>query len=265
MGFLYAQSINISTDRVMAHLQGKEKTAYVRAMFHRIAPRYDLLNTVISGGMHHRWRRLAAAMAVGPEGKRGSKPGLALDVATGTGDLALALLKQGVPRVVGLDFLPSMLVLADAKARRRGVRERLSLVSGDALHLPFPADAFRVVTSGFNMRNVADLEQALAEMARVTAPGGQVLVLEITPLPPRGLVPRIFRWYFSKVTPVLGRMLAGNREAYAYLPSSVQEFPPPAAFARLLENAGLAEVRHRLLGFGSVGIFAGVKPGRNKD
>jgi demethylmenaquinone methyltransferase/2-methoxy-6-polyprenyl-1,4-benzoquinol methylase len=254
----------------VANLQGDEKTAYVRAMFNRIARRYDLLNTVISGGMHHRWRRLAARMAV--EGDPHTSPlpgaegttaeGLALDVATGTGDFALALLAKGVPRVVGLDFLPSMLALAEAKARRKKRGERVSLVVGDALHLPFPPDTFQWVTSGFNMRNVADLDVALAEMARVARPSGRVVVLEIVPLPPRGLVPRLFRWYFGAVTPLIGQLLAGDREAYTYLPSSVLRFPDAPTLAKKMEEAGLTHVRYRLLGFGSTAVHVGEKPGK---
>lgn len=252
----------------MANLQGDEKTAYVRAMFNRIARRYDLLNTVISGGMHHRWRRLAAGMAVEarprPLGEGQGEGFLALDVATGTGDFAIALLAKGVPRVVGLDFLPSMLALAEAKARRKKRGERVSLVVGDALHLPFPADSFQWVTSGFNMRNVADLELALAEMARVARPGGRVVVLEIVPLPPRGLLPRLFRWYFGAVTPLIGQLLAGDREAYTYLPSSVLRFPDAPALAKKMEAAGLTQVRYRLLGFGSTAVHVGEKP-RNEE
>ncbi|MSQ12631.1 MAG: ubiquinone/menaquinone biosynthesis methyltransferase [Dehalococcoidia bacterium] len=247
-------------------------------MFNRIARRYDLLNTAISGGMHHRWRRLAARMAVDgvplPLGlsstlsaTKGKEEGLgegsrALDVATGTGDFALALLAKGVPRVVGLDFLPSMIALAEAKARRKKHRARVSLVVGDALHLPFPPDSFQWVTSGFNMRNVADLELALAEMARVARPGGRVVILEITPLPPKGFFPHLFRWYFSAVTPLIGQLLAGDREAYTYLPSSVLRFPDAPALAKKMEAAGLTQVRYRLLGFGSTAVHVGEKPAR---
>ncbi len=258
----------------MVNLQGDEKTAYVRAMFNRIARRYDLLNTVISGGMHHRWRKLAARMAVDdvplPLGLSPSaakeegwgEGALALDVATGTGDFALALLAKGVPRVVGLDFLPSMIALAEAKARRKKRGARASMVVGDALHLPFPADSFQWVTSGFNMRNVADLELALAEMARVARPGGRVIILEITPLPPKGFFPRLFRWYFGSVTPLIGQILAGDRAAYTYLPSSVLRFPDASTLAKKMEAAGLTQVRYRLLGFGSTAVHVGEKPAK---
>lgn len=249
----------------LTHLQGPEKAAHVRAMFHRIAPRYDLLNSVISGGMHHRWRRLAADMALRGPAASQNRVGPVLDIATGTGDLALALLRRGVHHVVGLDFLPSMLALATVKLKRKGFLQHVSLVTGDAMRLPFPAGTFQVVTSGFNMRNVADLRGALSEMVRVTAPNGRVLVLEIIPLPPRGLIPRLSRWYFGSVTPILGQVLAGDREAYTYLPSSVLQFPEPGAFARMMEDAGLVQVRQRLMGFGSVGIFTGVKPQRDPD
>jgi demethylmenaquinone methyltransferase/2-methoxy-6-polyprenyl-1,4-benzoquinol methylase len=241
----------------MAHLQGEEKTQYVRAMFNRIASRYDLLNNVLSMGMHHRWRALAARTATDGMDVSG---GVALDVATGTGDFALALLKRGVERVVGVDFLPSMLALAEAKARKRGALVRVDWVAGDALRLPFPSDSFQWVTSGFNMRNLADLPLSLREMTRVAKPGGRVVILEIVPLPPRGLFPRLFRWYFGSVAPLLGQLFAGDRSAYAYLPASVARFPPAPALARMMEEAGLRDVRFRLLGFGSTAIHVGTKP-----
>ncbi|MSQ11285.1 MAG: ubiquinone/menaquinone biosynthesis methyltransferase [Dehalococcoidia bacterium] len=246
----------------MAHLRGEEKSAYVRSMFQRIAPRYDLLNTVISGGMHHRWRRRAAALAIErkPRGD-GRDQTRALDVATGTGDFVLALLKRGAPHVVGVDFVPSMLGLADAKARRRRRRDRVTLVAGDALRLPFADAAFQWVTSGFNMRNVADLPLALAEMARVASPGGRVVILEIVPMTEGGVLPRIFRWYFRTVTPLLGQLLAGDREAYAYLPASVARFPDVEKLATMMEAAGLSDVRHQRVGFGSAAILWGDKPG----
>jgi len=159
----------------MVDLKGEPKARYVAAMFGRIAPRYDRLNTVMTAGMHHRWRRLATRLAM--EGLEGE----ALDVATGTGDLALALLRQpGVRRAVALDFVPEMLRLARKKARRQGMEDRVELVQGDALRLPFPDGRYACATSGFGLRNVGDLAAALREMARVVRPGGRVVILELS-------------------------------------------------------------------------------------
>lgn len=236
----------------MADLKGEARTRYVAAMFARIAPRYDLLNTVISGGLHHRWRRLAARLAA--EGLEGE----ALDVATGTGDLALALLKQpGVRRAVALDFVPEMLHLAQEKVRRQRAEGRVELVMGDALRLPFPDGRFACATSGFGMRNMGDLAAALREMARVVRPGGRVVILEPTSsgvwLPLRWG----FRWYFHRVVPLLGAWLAGDREAYTYLPQSVDPFPTAEGLRELMSVCGMREVRYRYAGLGTVAVHVG--------
>ncbi|MSP79144.1 MAG: ubiquinone/menaquinone biosynthesis methyltransferase [Dehalococcoidia bacterium] len=255
--FLYPFHSILRGDTSLAQLTGAEKTAYVRAMFGRITHRYDLLNTVISGGMHHRWRVKAARTALEVAPTPNAK---ALDVATGTGDFAISLLQQGAPHVVGLDFVPGMLTLAGIKARRRKLRGKLTLLAGDAQGLPLPSDTFQWVTSGFNMRNVADLPLALSEMVRVTQPGGRVVILEITPIEKKGLFPALFRWYFRRVTPLLGRVLTGDHEAYTYLPESVAQFQNAPALARMLEAAGLDHVRYQLVGFGAAAIHVGDKP-----
>jgi demethylmenaquinone methyltransferase/2-methoxy-6-polyprenyl-1,4-benzoquinol methylase len=238
----------------MVQLKGDEKARYVAAMFDHISRRYDLLNTVMSGGMHHLWRRRAAHLAT-QEGR-----GDALDVATGTGDFALRLARMpGVARIVGLDFAAKMLPLARAKAQRRGLSHRVQWMLGDALALPFPDRHFLCVTSGFGLRNFSDKEAALAEMLRVLRPGGRVVILDIVPLGGRGIFYRLLRVYFRRVVPWLGRLLAGSKEAYTYLPDSVDSFLTAQQLAAMMESVGLQRVRYEMMGMGTVALHVGEK------
>ena len=224
-------------------------------MFARIAGRYDLLNTVMTAGRHHAWRRLAADMVVG------GRPGPALDVATGTGDLALELARRPtVDHVVGLDFAPRMLSIAKSKARKSSLAGSVVYMLGDAHALPFPDDYFASATDGFGVRNLIDIPRALREMARVVRPGGRVAVLEIVRLDGAGPLGRVFPLYFRYVTPWLGVILAGEREAYTYLPDSVQGFLSAGKLAAIMEEAGLVNVRVRRLALGTVAILVGQKP-----
>ncbi len=239
----------------MAHLQGDSKARYVAQMFARISRRYDLLNTLMSGGLHHRWRRLATRLAT--DGLAGT----ALDVATGTGDFLFELIKRpDIDTAVGLDVVPEMLDLARRKAQRRSMSHPLVLIQGDALALPFQDDVFACVTTGFAMRNVADLPRALAEMTRVIRPGGRVAILEIVPMETKGPLSRLMQLYFRWMVPVLGSIVAGDREAYTYLPKSVEVFPTAGKLAGLMEQAGLESVNWRKAGMGSVAILVGQKP-----
>jgi demethylmenaquinone methyltransferase/2-methoxy-6-polyprenyl-1,4-benzoquinol methylase len=227
------------------------KPEAVRAMFTRIAGRYDLMNSVMTGGRHHAWRRLtAAAVAGAPEGP-------ALDLATGTGDLALAIRAASPARaVVGADFSEAMLGHAQAKLRARAER-RVSLLAADALALPFPDQAFACVTSAFLLRNLADLPEGLAEMRRVTRPGGLVAALEIT----RPGMPgwsTLFGLYFNRLVPLIGAAVARDRAAYTYLPRSVERFVTPLELARLMTDAGLRQVRYRRLGLGTIALHVGL-------
>ena len=217
----------------------------VRAMFDRIARVYDRMNSVMTAGMHHRWRERAADLArVGP----GST---ALDVATGTGDLAIELARRGA-EVTGSDFAPAMLELARRKA------PGLRFEEGDALNLAHADDSFDAVTVGFGARNFADLDRGLREMTRVTRPGGRVVVLEIT-TPQRPPLSWFFHAWFDTVVPQLGR-LAGDSDAYTYLPSSVRRFPGPEELGRRLAEAGLTDVRWILTAGGIIAIHSGTKP-----
>jgi demethylmenaquinone methyltransferase/2-methoxy-6-polyprenyl-1,4-benzoquinol methylase len=218
----------------------------VRAMFDRIARVYDRMNSVMTAGMHHRWRERAVDLArVGP----GSR---ALDVGTGTGDLAIELARRGAA-VTGLDFAPAMLEIARRKA------PDVAFERGDALALPHGEGEFDAVTVGFGARNFSDLDRGLQEMARVTRPGGRVVVLEITS-PQRAPLSWFFRLWFDRAVPALGR-LAGDSDAYAYLPSSVRRFPGPEELARRMGAAGLDDVRWIVTAGGIIALHAGTRRG----
>ena len=218
----------------------------VRAMFDRIASVYDLMNSVMTAGLHHRWRRRAVDLAeVGP----GSK---VLDVASGTGDLAIESASRGA-EVIGSDFSEGMLERARVKA------PEIPFEQGDALALRYEDDRFDACTVGFGARNFADLEQGLREMARVVRPGGKVVVLEIT-TPQRPPLSTFFSLWFDRLVPLLGT-LAGDRDAYTYLPQSVRRFPSPEGLAALMADVRLERIRYLLLAGGIIAIHSGAKGG----
>jgi demethylmenaquinone methyltransferase / 2-methoxy-6-polyprenyl-1,4-benzoquinol methylase len=211
-------------------------------MFDRIAGVYDVMNSVMTAGLHHRWRERAADLArVGP-GTR------ALDVATGTGDLAIALARRG-GEVVGSDFSEGM--LERARAKSRSVRWE----QANALALPYPDDGFDAATVGFGARNFSDLPQGLREMARVVRPGGRVVVLEIT-TPTKPPLSTFFSLWFDRLVPLLGRV-TGENQAYSYLPSSVKRFPEPRALGAVMAGAGLTDVRWILTAGGIIALHSG--------
>lgn len=226
------------------------KSAFVRAMFTRIARRYDLMNTLMTGGRHHAWRGRVAAAAVG------APPGPILDLATGTADLALAVRALDPARlVVGADFSEGMLREGQTKLAARRA-SRTPLLAADALALPFPDRTFASVVSAFLLRNLDDLGRGLAEMRRVTAVGGRVVALDIV-VPAGAAWATVFGLYFHRVVPAIGGLVAGDRHAYTYLPQSVDRFVAPGELARLMERAGLRNVTHRTLGLGTVALHMG--------
>ena len=227
---------------------GRLPAAEVRAMFDRIAPRYDLMNRLMSGGLDGRWRRLAAAAADVSLGSR------ALDVCTGTGDLAFALADRVGPSgaVVGVDFSEQMLDRARAKALDKGAPATFDVA--DALDLPFADDAFDAATVAFGARNLADLDGGLAEMARVVRRGGRVVVLEITT--PQHLRALHALW-FDRLVPRVGGLIGGDRAAYGYLPASAKRFPTPPELATRMTRAGLADVTWRGFMGGIVALHHG--------
>jgi demethylmenaquinone methyltransferase/2-methoxy-6-polyprenyl-1,4-benzoquinol methylase len=211
----------------------------VRAMFDRIAGVYDVMNTVMTAGLHHRWRSRAVDLSrVGP-GTR------ALDVATGTGDLAIELAARGGD-VVGSDFSEGMLARARTKA------PGLTWEQADAMALPYPDNTFDAVTVGFGARNFGDLAQGLREMVRVVKPGGRVVILEIT-TPQKPPLSTFFSLWFDRVVPLMGRF----DEAYTYLPNSVKRFPGPAPLAAVLAEAGCTDVGWILTAGGIIALHHG--------
>ena len=218
-------------------------------MFDRIAGLYDRMNSVMTAGLHHEWRRRAADLAELSPGGR------ALDVATGTGDLALELAGRVAPggEVVGIDFAEKMLERARAKGGP-GVR----FESGNALALDYPDDEFDAATVGFGARNFSDLGLGLSEMARVVRPGGRVVVLEIT-TPRRPPLSTFFELWFDHAIPLLGRV--ADSQAYSYLPSSVRRFPGPEELAAVMWRCGLRQIRYVLTAGGIIALHVGVVPG----
>lgn len=228
----------------------------VREMFDRIVPRYDLLNRVMTGGRDVAWRNLAVREAlrhVNPIEAR------VLDVATGTGDLAIALRDARAGEVIGLDFSAAMLVEAAHKDGLRPIGPPITWVEGDAMALPFPDASFDAVTVGFGLRNMPNYAAALGELARVLKPGGMLVCLETTQ-PTLPLLREASSLYVRFLVPFVGRLLSGDEDAYRYLPASSAVFPDAETLGQMMIRAGLRQVRYLLLGMGAVALHTGRKP-----
>jgi demethylmenaquinone methyltransferase/2-methoxy-6-polyprenyl-1,4-benzoquinol methylase len=224
----------------------------VNRMFDRVAGRYDALNSLMTAGLHHRWRERAAQQTeLGPGDA-------ALDVCCGTGDMALELARLVTPggHVVGCDFSEPMLDLAREKAAERGA-EGVRFEWADALELPYDGERFDAVTVGFGVRNLADLDRGLREMARVLKPGGRAVILEITQ-PTRPPLSLFYSLWFDRIVPLLGAF-SSNPEAYSYLPESVRSFPSPRGLAEKMDAAGFERVRYTVLAGGIIAIHSGVR------
>jgi demethylmenaquinone methyltransferase/2-methoxy-6-polyprenyl-1,4-benzoquinol methylase len=229
----------------------EQKAAHVRKMFGRIARRYDLMNRLMTLGQDRTWRRDAVAWAAVPATRR------ILDVATGTGDLALEVLRQRPgAQVVGIDFTPEMLALAQQKAS--GLQADVGLLSGDALRLPFADGAFDAVVTAFALRNVTDIPVAFSEMARVTGAGGRVACLEIAK-PRLPLFRRLFAFYFYRLVPLLGGWIADQRSAYTYLPHSLTAFLTPDEILKVMDGAGWCDGGYRRLMLGAVAVHTATR------
>jgi demethylmenaquinone methyltransferase / 2-methoxy-6-polyprenyl-1,4-benzoquinol methylase len=229
----------------------EEKAIFVERMFARIAPSYDRMNRVMTMGLDRSWRDYAASAIAPPIAGR------ALDVGSGTGDF-LPLLASWMPQgfVVGLDFTVAMMQAGLPKLDRAA--GRAGFVGGDALQLPFPDDTFDAITTGFTMRNVADIGMAFGEMYRVARNGCVIACLEVA-RPSNPLLRVGHRIYFEQLVPRITAMLGGDATAYTYLPQSARAFPLPEALAHIMQEAGWSDVRYKLLGMGAVAVHTATK------
>jgi demethylmenaquinone methyltransferase/2-methoxy-6-polyprenyl-1,4-benzoquinol methylase len=231
----------------------KERISAVKEIFNTITPRYDLLNHVLSGCQDIRWRSLTTRRL--PADAR-----YALDVATGTGDLAIAMArKRPGLKVTGVDFVKAMIDMAAVKTARAGLASQIEYITGDAMRLPFADNMFDAATVAFGFRNIPDRIGALREMARVVKPGGKILVLEMT-LPRGTRTCRFFKWYLKNVVPRVGRLISGNGNAYNYLSESIENFLKPDELTRYFEKAGLVNIKAFPLTFGITYLHEGILP-----
>jgi demethylmenaquinone methyltransferase/2-methoxy-6-polyprenyl-1,4-benzoquinol methylase len=228
----------------------------IAGMFDAIAPRYDLLNHLLSAGIDKRWRT-TAIRSLGLTGRE-----TVIDVATGTADVALEARRagaHGAARVLGVDFAGAMLALGLRKVAAAGESGAVRLVRGDAMRLPVPTSCADALTIAFGIRNVERPEIACREMARVLKPGGRLAILEFG-VPRVPGVNALYLWYFRRVLPMIGKMISGHTGAYTYLPASVGTFPPPAEFMAVLRHAGFVDVKAVPLTLGIVYLYVGRKP-----
>jgi demethylmenaquinone methyltransferase/2-methoxy-6-polyprenyl-1,4-benzoquinol methylase len=225
----------------------------IRDMFDKIAPRYDLLNRLLSLGIDRRWRRFAVRQLAVP------KDGMVLDIATGTGDVALEIARQTETsvKIVGSDFTQGMLVLGRDKIADSAYRDRIVLVNAPCEAMPHPDGIFDGITIAFGIRNVVDRQQGLREMARVLKPGGRAAILEFA-TPRNRLFRAVYYFYFLRVLPWLGGLLS-QRSAYQYLPDSVLEFPDRETFKGMMEQAGFVDVRIHDLTGGIAAVHVGTR------
>lgn len=229
------------------------KKKQVHTMFDSIAPHYDMLNHLLSLGIDRRWRRRVVGEL------RPSAPQRILDVATGTGDLAVALAGMSPQvQVTGVDLSEEMIAVARRKVEACGLDGRISLESGDAEALPFDDGAFDAATAAFGVRNFSDIAKGLGEMTRTLRSGGVLAVLELS-RPDGKIFGTLFRFYFHRILPAVGGLISRDRAAYRYLPSSVDEFPAPDRFLAMMTEAGLDGCRTVPLTFGVAYIYIGIK------
>lgn len=240
------------TDRINAREIGERKQR-IQRMFNAIAHRYDLLNHLLSGGADLYWRRRALGRVRCPN------PQQILDLATGTADFALAATRLRPRRILGVDVALDMLRLGLQKLARRPLPAPVRLIGGDAEQLPFREGSFDLVIAAFGVRNFGHIPTGLAEAWRVLRPGGELLVLDFSE-PATPLFRQLYRFYFTRVLPLVGGLISGDRQAYAYLPESVGQFPQGPAFVDLLAQAGFADNAHTSLTLGICALYQGFKP-----
>jgi len=236
----------------MQNLSGHERSEAVQDMFQDIAPRYDLMNKLMTGGQDRTWRRFVVDRIALPA------DGTALDLATGTGDIAFEIAhSHPAARTIAADFAPAMMIVG----QHRPLGRRVRWVMSDALRLPFASARFDAVTHGFLLRNVIDIPGALAEQYRVLKPGGRLVSLDTSPPPPSVLTPAI-KLHLGVLIPTLGTLLTGNRDAYTYLPKTTIGFKTPDQLTTLFQAAGFVDVNYKRFMFGSIAVVWGTKPRR---
>lgn len=228
------------------------KKDQVARMFNNIAPKYDFLNHFLSMGIDKLWRKRAIRLL------KSANPQRVLDVATGTGDLAIALSKSLGAKVTGLDLSTEMLKVAERKVEKLGNVD-IDLVQGDSENLPFSTGAFDAITVAFGVRNFENLEKGLTEMARTLKPGGQMVILEFSK-PSRFPMKQIYNFYFKTILPFWGGIISKDKAAYTYLPESVNQFPEGKAFTNILAKIGMGEIKEYRQTFGIATIYFSVKP-----
>lgn len=250
-----------STPHSLERLAADKRAEKISGMFDAIARRYDLLNHVLSGGLDY-WWRARAVRALRFTGRE-----RLLDVCTGTGDLGIAAVRargRGPRRVVGVDFAGEMLRIARDKARDRKLTDVVNLAQADAMRLPVASSSVDAVTVAFGIRNVESPAAACREMARVLRPGGRLAILEFG-VPSAPVLRQLYLWYFRNVLPRLGRLVSKHSDAYTYLPASVDAFPAPSAFCRVVADAGFDEVEVRPLTFGVVYLYLATRRGEPRE
>lgn len=229
------------------------KKPHIERMFDAIAPRYDLLNRVLSAGIDQKWRKRVVNLI------REIKPEHVLDLATGTGDLAIMAAKMGVPHVIGADISEEMLAYGRVKVDARDLKDSVSLQRGDAENLPFSDHQYDAAMVAFGVRNFEDLDKGLQEIFRVLRSGGRLVVLEFS-RPSAFPIKQLYGFYNRFILPGIGKLLSGDSGAYTYLPESIAVFPEGAAFLDHLKKAGFQQVRDQRLTFGIASIYVGERP-----
>ncbi len=228
------------------------KKEQVAQMFNNIAFRYDFLNHFLSVGIDHYWRKVAINQL------KTVNPQMILDVATGTGDLAIAAMKLKPRQIVGIDISEGMLNIGREKMKKKGLDQVISLQSGDSEHIEFPDNTFDGITAGFGVRNFENLEKGLKEMYRVLKPGGKTVILEFSK-PVNFPVKQLYSFYFRYILPGIGKLVSKSDSAYTYLPDSVQSFPQGTAMTEIMQKAGFKNPKHKPLTLGICSIYTGEK------